>query len=399
MATHRMAAWQEQVIAKAEFLAHECVRLAAARRADDGPVHDATDDRLEAARRADYDVVHHATNERLEAARRAAGVDGNGQPDGRSGRQGRIAKAWTGAPIEGAFVNLHLAEIVLVQLYGEEEIRARSPGVLARMQHCLAPTDRRRLQAEATFGAYDVGAPDAGARDGTTTVMPRAPLEAAAVANCIPTSGELRPRRDAFREAMKVSYEAADEQHARVRNLRNVLLVAAAVLAALVGLLCLVGVLAPAAIPLCFTKSSGGACPSSNTGNPHPLDIPIVALMGMVGGALSATLAIQRLRTTAMPTPYAIPVSLALLKLPAGALTAIGGMLLIHGEFIPGLSNLDSQGQVLSYAIVLGVAQQVVTRFVDQRAETVLAAVPSKARLPASSGQPARTVTPAPPVP
>jgi hypothetical protein len=84
MARHRirLAAWQEQVIAKADFLAHERVRLARPGRADDGPVHD-------------------ATNQRLAAARRAAGVDGNRQPDGRSGMWGRIANTWTGARSRG----------------------------------------------------------------------------------------------------------------------------------------------------------------------------------------------------------------------------------------------------------------------------------------------------------
>jgi hypothetical protein len=177
---------------------------------------------------------------------------------------------------------------------------------------------------------------------------------------------------------MKVSYEAADEQHARLRHLRNVLIVATGMLVVLVVAVCLVGSNYPGAIPLCFNPSSGPACPSTDTGPPHPGDVAIVALMGVLGGAMSATLAVQKLRTTATSAPYGIPVSLALLKLPAGALTAIGGLVLIHGEFIPGLSDLDSQGQILAYAIVLGVAQQFVTRFVDQKAQAALAAVPSK---------------------
>jgi hypothetical protein len=100
---------------------------------------------------------------------------------------------------------------------------------------------------------------------------------------------------------------------------------------------------------------------------------------------MSATFAIQRLRTTPAPIPNDLQVSLAFLKLPAGALTAIGGLVLIHGQFIPGLTDLDSQGQILAYAIVLGVAQQLVTRFVDQKAEDILAAVPSKGRRPMSA--------------
>jgi hypothetical protein len=51
------------------------------------------------------------------------------------------------------------------------------------------------------------------------------------------------------------------------------------------------------------------------------LDVTFVALMGILGAALSATLAVQKLPGTA--APYAVPVGLALFKLPAGALTAI----------------------------------------------------------------------------
>jgi hypothetical protein len=100
--------------------------------------------------------------------------------------------------------------------------------------------------------------------------------------------------------------------------------------------------------------------------------------MGILGGAMSATFAIQRLRVTPVPISKDLKVWLAFLKLPAGALTAIGGLILISGRFIPGLTDLDTQGTILAYAIVLGVAQQLVTRIVDQKAEDVLAAVPSK---------------------
>jgi hypothetical protein len=115
---------------------------------------------------------------------------------------------------------------------------------------------------------------------------------------------------------------------------------------------------------------------------PQPGDVSIVALMGILGGAMSATFAIQKLRVTPVPISKDLKVWLAFLKLPAGALTAIGGLILINGRFVPGLTDLDTQGTILAYAIVLGVAQQLVTRFVDQKAEDVLAAVPSKGASP-----------------
>ncbi len=61
-------------------------------------------------------------------------------------------------------------------------------------------------------------------------------------------------------------------------------------------------------------------------------------------------------------TPYSLPVALALLKLPTGALTALLGLLLMRGNFVPGLSALDSSAQIIAWAIVFGYAQQLLTR-------------------------------------
>jgi hypothetical protein len=81
-----------------------------------------------------------------------------------------------------------------------------------------------------------------------------------------------------------------------------------------------------------------------------------------------------------------------MIPVPECPLTAITGLVLLYGKFIPGLSELDSQGQILAYAIVLGIAQHLVTRFVDQKAEAVLGSVPSKERSP-TSAQPAAEAT------
>jgi hypothetical protein len=50
----------------------------------------------------------------------------------------------------------------------------------------------------------------------------------------------------------------------------------------------------------------------------------------------------------------------------------------IRGDFVPGLSDLDSQEQILAYALVFGYAQQLLTKMIDQRAQHVLDSVPSK---------------------
>ena len=102
----------------------------------------------------------------------------------------------------------------------------------------------------------------------------------------------------------------------------------------------------------------------------------MVALLGLLGGALAAAVSIRNLRGTS--TPYDVPVALALLKVPLGAFTAIVGLVALQGSFVPGLSALDSQQQILAYALVLGYAQQVFTFSLDRRAQTLLDGLPAK---------------------
>jgi hypothetical protein len=72
-----------------------------------------------------------------------------------------------------------------------------------------------------------------------------------------------------------------------------------------------------------------------------------------------------------------VPLALTWLKVPTGSLTAVAGILLLGGNFVPGLSELDSQRQILAYALVFGYAQQLATRFIDDRAQSLLNSVPS----------------------
>jgi hypothetical protein len=99
-------------------------------------------------------------------------------------------------------------------------------------------------------------------------------------------------------------------------------------------------------------------------------DIAVVELVGLVAAAIAAAAALRNVQGTS--TPYSLPVALAVLKLPTGALTALLGLLLMRGGFVPGLSALDSPAQIIAWALVFGYAQQLLTRFVDSQAQTVL---------------------------
>ena len=109
---------------------------------------------------------------------------------------------------------------------------------------------------------------------------------------------------------------------------------------------------------------------------PSGADVWIIAGLGLLGGGLASAVSVRKIASSA--APYDVPLALALLKVPTGALTALAGILLLGGGFVPGLSELDTQRQILAYALVFGYAQQLATRFLDERATTLLAEVPSK---------------------
>lgn len=60
--------------------------------------------------------------------------------------------------------------------------------------------------------------------------------------------------------------------------------------------------------------------------------------------------------------------TLVLLKLPAGGLTATLGILLMRGEFVPGLTALDNPAQIVGWSVVFGYSQELFTYFIDKQA-------------------------------
>ncbi|MGH3241141.1 MAG: hypothetical protein ACRDNL_12235 [Spirillospora sp.] len=102
-------------------------------------------------------------------------------------------------------------------------------------------------------------------------------------------------------------------------------------------------------------------------------DYIVVEFVGLVAAGIAAATALRKIRGTA--TAFGIPVGLAMLKLPTGALTAVLGLLLMRGSFIPGLNALDSSAQIIAWAVVLGYSQELFTKFVDRQGQAVLDSV------------------------
>jgi hypothetical protein len=99
-------------------------------------------------------------------------------------------------------------------------------------------------------------------------------------------------------------------------------------------------------------------------------DLFVVEAIGLAAAAVAAAAALRGIRGSS--EPYGLPVALALLKLPLGALTAVLGLLLMRGQFVPGLTALDTTGQILAWGLVFGYGQQLFTQLVDRQAHSVL---------------------------
>lgn len=210
---------------------------------------------------------------------------------------------------------------------------------------------------------------------------------------------------------VQATQTAAHRELGRVRTFRTVILgvsVVTMLLAVVIGVLGYVG---PGALPMCFNPSPElVVCPFQDStvsvaaddastealrGGATPYDAMLILFVGLLGAAISAAAGLRRMN--ASHDPYSLQVTLAVLKLPLGALTAFLGILLLRAEFVPGLSALDSSAQIIGWAVLLGYAQQLFTRVVDNQAADLLAQASSSVEPTRRPGTaPTRGAAPAP---
>lgn len=291
--------------------------------------------------------------------------------------KGRIKRLWrgvTGASFERTLANLDAAEVHLLRAAPSCALIPALPSVLAHVNRYLPKHDPRRQALDRIAGHH-------GER---LLNEPKALMGHA--------------RRDALwhaqRELVLSAQHAANSQRRRdlirLRTFRNLLLGGIAVFAVIGIWLGMLGSISPTTIPLCFTPEAEGrvtvVCPRAETplgpvsadGDLDPAiartatggDVWLVELIGALGAALAGAAALRNLGSNS--TPYAVPVTLAFFKLPTGAVTAVVGLLLMRADFVPGLSALDSSAQILGWAVVFGIAQQLVTQFADSQAAGLL---------------------------
>lgn len=264
-----------------------------------------------------------------------------------------------GSLMERAMSNLDAAEATLLQFASEKHLLGQLPGLLRHVQRHLAIDDPRRQELERVCGDP-------------------------ATANA---------EREKIVSITRAASSAAMREQVQVRSFRNTLTITGVAMALLAIGMAVLGFVNPTAIPLCFAPEEGSqamvVCPTGHsraftvpdTPNEQDIDIRVreaatrhdilvVELVGLAAGAVAAAAAIRDIKGSS--ERYGVPIALAVLKLPMGAVTAMLGILLMRGQFVPGLSALDSSAQILAWALLFGYGQQLFMRFVDQQGQTVL---------------------------
>lgn len=272
-----------------------------------------------------------------------------------------------GSHIAVGTIHIDAAHNLLLRISSTEEIMAMMPGILAIVRNHLSGNDPRRAQVEQCALSAD-------------------PIDNA--------------KREMILDAVGVARETSIRENMRVRSFVNIVSWVTVYLTVGAVLVAVLGALFEDAVPLCFTPPTMTSpfytvvCPVGMDPKPDAgedvndsaaatttaADYLVVEIVGLVAAGIAAAAALRHIVGTS--TPYNVPVVLALLKLPTGALTAVLGLVLMRGNFIPGLSDLDSTPQIIGWAALLGYSQQLFTRLVDNQAQTVLNAVHGSNSIP-----------------
>ncbi|MFD7246504.1 hypothetical protein [Streptomyces massasporeus] len=283
------------------------------------------------------------------------------------------SRSVSGSNLAVAQAHLDMAHSLMLRLAPLEVVRALLPGLVSVVREHLCVTDLRRSQVEKIEQEVETGSP----------------LDAR--------------HRELLIDAVGVARQALLRENLRVRSFVGIVYGVFAALTLIVIVVAVLGALFPDVVPLCFGPMDVGiVCPTADNSVPHfdpgakdldsaygdvakSRDYLVIELAGMGAAAVAAAVTLRRIRGTA--TPYNVPVALALLKLPTGALTAVLGLILMRGGFVPGLSALDSSAQIIGWAIIFGYAQQIFTRLVDQQGQAVLDAVGGPSMLQSVTAQ------------
>ncbi|GAC1383182.1 MAG: hypothetical protein NVSMB48_15770 [Marmoricola sp.] len=244
-----------------------------------------------------------------------------------------VSAGWSGVDVEESWVSTHAAEVAIVRGSTLAQVTAAFPSLVADCA-ALLPKDSRVASLKKVV---DTGH----AIDATHHAL--------------------------LADTLASAYATSDAQHLQVRSFRNILLATTVLLSVFVVIVGAIGAWAPQWFALCGTVGKSKVCPTGS--HPGGGDVFLVELLGLLAASITGATSIRKLSGTS--TPYSVPIVSLTLKLPIGALTALGGVLFLRAGFGPTITSLN-QAQICAYALVFGASQQLFMQFVDKQAKSVL---------------------------
>lgn len=187
------------------------------------------------------------------------------------------------------------------------------------------------------------------------------------------TPRDKRTVRAMLRQLYREAIGTTEGLQAEARVLRNTLLVASIALGLVVFAFAVVNLLDTSIFPLCSKVEGKKVCPTGTMA--HSFDAFAVELAGMLGGILSVVIPLatgERIKT-----PYRVFNHQLLLKVIAGAGTALAGIILIQSAFTTTI-KLTSTAAIIGYAVFFGFSQQALTGIIDRRANDLGKETPSR---------------------
>ena len=315
-------AWREGTLTRAEELEALCgwVRAKDSRKNDEVRKND--------------EILASAIRRHLEAARQAARAE---KLNPKRWYRNRFFR--NGPLIERAMSNLDAAEAHLLNLAPADYIYGQMPCLLRHVRCHLPPTDPARQEFERIAQRLGIKDPDH-----PLVQNPKGPTLAE-------KEQTVEDERGKIVTTVRAASSAALREHIRLRSFRNVVVVTSLAMALLAIGVAITGLLRPTLIPLCFAPQEAGkttvVCPTAEsepfvpTGEPSQrgvptndidfvvglttkrLDLMVVELVGLTAAAIATAAAIRRIKGSS--ERYGLPVALAALKLPTGAITASSG--------------------------------------------------------------------------
>jgi hypothetical protein len=278
-----------------------------------------------------------------------------------------------------AYRCLHSAEAAAILLLNTDGLVAAMPGISQKVSAFLPQDDANSVALDALLATIGLpGLMRSNSAQHTAAVVAPGPAAGGVQPKAEQQPGQadvLGKDQETAAGILKAACDSEDRQQQAVQDFRGTLygLFLGSVLLAI--LVVIAGVLWPHSLSLCVplagSKANALICPAGGA-KASPGDVPLIALMGVLGAAISAG------QVLASPKPAGVPyspsVAQGLVKTALGPLIAVLGIIVASSLLTGHPGILGSRTALLTAGVVFGYSQQVLTRLIDSKATSLLQA-------------------------